>query len=168
MWHYWDPLRTFTLSPSPEDWLRRFLTPSREILRSCPFINKFKEKTKVSFQVSGPFAEHLHAPLLGISKIHKEDNIQAIVSTPRPSLVLEEKEARDQFLDPDPAWCKRKRRPETNLGGPWNSTKCSTKRRISSQSRKKEQPPRNRGVFLQLWKSLPLIFLFAALRSRNW
>ena len=29
--------------------------------------------------------------------MHKEDNIEAIVSTPRPSLVLEEKEARDQL-----------------------------------------------------------------------
>ena len=29
--------------------------------------------------------------------MHKEDNIQSVVSTPRPSLVLEEKEVRDQL-----------------------------------------------------------------------
>ena len=34
--------------------------------------------------------------LLDISKLHKEDNIQAIVSTPRPNLLLEEK-AKDQL-----------------------------------------------------------------------
>ena len=45
-----------------------------------------KSKEKVSFQASGPFAEFLHISLLGISNMHKEDNIQAIVSTPRPSL----------------------------------------------------------------------------------
>ena len=61
-----------------------------------PLLNKSKEKTKVSFQASGPFAQYLHDPLLEISKMHKEDNIQAIVSTPRPNLVLEEK-ARDQL-----------------------------------------------------------------------
>ena len=59
-------------------------------------LNKSKEKKKVSIQGSGPFAKCLHAPLLDISKMHKEDNIQAIVSTPRPNLVLEEK-ARDQL-----------------------------------------------------------------------
>ena len=61
-----------------------------------PLLNKNKEKTKVS-QASGPFAEYLHAPFLDISKMHKEDNIQAIVSTPRHCLVLEKKEAREQL-----------------------------------------------------------------------
>ena len=50
-------------------------------LTKLPFINKSKEKTKVSFQASEPFAEYLHAPFLGISKMHKGDNIQAISST---------------------------------------------------------------------------------------
>ena len=54
-------------------------------------------KTKVSVQAAGPLADYLDAPLLDISRMHREDNIQAIVSTPRPSLVLEEKESRDQL-----------------------------------------------------------------------
>ena len=37
-------------------------------------------------------------PLPDISKTHKEDNIKAIDSTPRPSLMLEEMEARDQLM----------------------------------------------------------------------
>ena len=58
---------------------------------------KSKEKPRVAFQASGRLADYLHAPPLDISKMHKEDNIQAIVSTPWPSLIAEEKEARDQL-----------------------------------------------------------------------
>ena len=58
---------------------------------------KSKEKPRVAFQATGKLVDYLNAPLLDISRMHKEDNIQAIVSTPRPSLVLEEKEARDQL-----------------------------------------------------------------------
>ena len=54
--------------------------------------SKTKEKTKVTVQASGSFAEYID-----ISKMHKEDNIQAVVSTPRARLVLEEKEAREQL-----------------------------------------------------------------------
>ena len=43
-----------------------------------------------------PFCGVPWRPLLDISKMHKEDNIQVAISTPRASLVLEEKEARDQ------------------------------------------------------------------------
>ena len=62
-----------------------------------PTLSKQKVKPKVSVQASGPLANYLDAPLLDISRMHKEDNIQAIVSTPRPSLVLEEKDSRDQL-----------------------------------------------------------------------
>ena len=62
-----------------------------------PTLSKQKVKSKVSVQASGPLANYLDAPLLDISRMHKEDNIQAIVSTPRPSLVLEEKDSRDQL-----------------------------------------------------------------------
>ena len=58
---------------------------------------KSKEKPRVAFQATGRLADYLHAPPLDIWKMHKEDNIQAIVSTPRPSLIAEEKEARDQL-----------------------------------------------------------------------
>ena len=59
--------------------------------------NKTKEKTKVTVQVAGHFAEYLDAPLLDMSRMHKEDNIQAVVSTPRASFILEEKESREQL-----------------------------------------------------------------------
>ena len=52
--------------------------------------------TKVTVQAAGHFAEYLDAPLLDISRMHKEDNIQAVVSTPRASLILEE-ESREQL-----------------------------------------------------------------------
>ena len=59
-----------------------------------PLPSKAKEKPKVAVFASGRLAEY---PLLDISKMHKEDNIQAVVSTPTASLVLEEKEAREQL-----------------------------------------------------------------------
>ena len=54
-------------------------------------------KTKVTVQAAGHFAEYFDTPLLDISRMHKEDNIQAVVSTPRASLILEEKESREQL-----------------------------------------------------------------------
>ena len=62
-----------------------------------PLPSKAKEKPKVAVFASGHLAEYLDAPLLDISKMHKEDNTQAVVFTPRASLVLEEKEAREQL-----------------------------------------------------------------------
>ena len=56
-----------------------------------------QEENKVQLPSLGLFAEYLHAPLLDICKMHKEDNIQAIVSTLRLSLVQEEKEAKHQL-----------------------------------------------------------------------
>ena len=92
MWHYSDPLRTSTLASSTE----KFLDSSKGDFTKLHLLKKPKEKTKVSFQGSGPFAYYLRAPLLDISRMHKEGNIQAVVSTSRPNLVVEEK-ARDQL-----------------------------------------------------------------------
>ena len=49
-----------------------------------PLLNKSKEKTKVSFQASGPLAEYLHAPHLGISRKRTTSKLSS--------------------LHPDPAW----------------------------------------------------------------
>ena len=92
-----NPQRTSTQDPSSKRQRKRCWTPSRVDFSKLYPSPKSKDKHKFAFQASGPLADYLNAPLLDISRMHKEDNIQAIVSTPRPSLVLEEKEARDQM-----------------------------------------------------------------------
>ena len=91
-----------------------------------PPLPKPKDKTKVAFQATDSFAEYLNTPLLDISRMHKEDNIQVVVSTPRPSLVLEEKEARDQL-----------KRQSTSM-------RCFSKLPSSSPTYEKVPPPKIR------------------------
>ena len=98
--------RDLTILKSEEDFrakevakksAERVLSSFKGDYSKLPPPSKTKEKTKVTMQASGHFAEYLDAPLLDISRMHKEDNIQAVVSTPRASLILEEKEAREQL-----------------------------------------------------------------------
>ena len=88
-----------TVFKSPEDYdsysivkktAERVVESFKGYFSKLPIFPKPKDKTRVSVQAAGPLADYLDAPLLDISRMHREDNIQAIVSTPRPSLVLEE------------------------------------------------------------------------------
>ena len=95
---------TYFKSPEDFDALATVRKAAERVVESfkgdfskLPIQSKHKTKPKVCFQASGPLASYLDAPLLDISRMHREDNIQAIVSTPRPSLVLEEKDSRDQL-----------------------------------------------------------------------
>ena len=95
---------TYFKSPEDFDALATVRKAAERVMESfkgdfskLPIQSKQKIKPKVSVQASGPLANYFDTPLLDISRMHKEDNIQAIVSTPRPSLVLEEKDSRDQL-----------------------------------------------------------------------
>ena len=87
----------FHSKPLVQKAAEKVLNSFKGVFSRLPPSPKSKEEPRVAFQATGKLADYLNAPLLDISRMHKEDNIQAIVSTNRPSLVLEEKEDRDQL-----------------------------------------------------------------------